>query len=81
MVLLVFSTNRTYALDLYLIFASRTHFKKNEGELVDFPNPTISVQTAGQTKKTWVTPSLELPSQEVQLSRSRPLGSDGAPKE
>jgi hypothetical protein len=35
-----FSTNRTYALDLYLVFASRTHFKKNEGELVDFPNPT-----------------------------------------
>jgi hypothetical protein len=49
MVLLVFSTNRTYALDLYIVFASRTHFKKNEGELVDFPNPTI--QTAGQAKK------------------------------
>jgi hypothetical protein len=40
MVLLVFSTNRTYALDLYLVFVSRTYFKKNEGELVDFPNPT-----------------------------------------
>jgi hypothetical protein len=69
----------TYALDLYLVFVSRTHFKKNEGELVDFPNPII--QTAGQAKKTWVTPSSELPSQEVQLSRSLPLGSDGAPKE
>jgi hypothetical protein len=52
------STNRTYALDLYLVFASRTHFKKNEGELVDFTNL-----------------------KNVQLSRSLPLGSDGAPKE
>jgi hypothetical protein len=48
MVLLVFSTNRIYALDLYLVFARRTHFKKNEGELVDFPNPIILVQTAGK---------------------------------
>jgi hypothetical protein len=32
-------------------------------------------------QRTWVTPSVESPSQEAQLSRSSPLGSDDAPNE
>ena len=40
MVLLVFSTNRAHALDLYLVFMSRTHFKQTMGELVNSPIST-----------------------------------------
>ena len=32
-----FSTNRAHALDLYLAFMSRTHFKQSMGEPVDSP--------------------------------------------
>jgi hypothetical protein len=35
-----FSTNRAHAHNLYLVFASKTHFEQNIGELVDFPNST-----------------------------------------
>ena len=38
LVVLVFSTNRTDALDLYLVFMSRTHFKQSMGKLVDSSN-------------------------------------------
>jgi hypothetical protein len=34
----VFSTNRAYALDLYLVFANRTHFEQSMGEFVNSPN-------------------------------------------
>ena len=37
MVLLVFSTNRAHALDLYFVFMSRTHFKQSVGGVRQFP--------------------------------------------
>jgi hypothetical protein len=37
MALKVFSTNRGHALDLYLVFMSRTHFEQNMDEFVNSP--------------------------------------------
>jgi hypothetical protein len=40
LVLLVFSTNKAHALDLYLIFARRIHFEQTVEQFVNYPNFT-----------------------------------------
>jgi len=91
LVLLVFSTNRTHALDLCLVSMSRTHFEKHGGV---FNSKTLPSEGCGSTstntlskirstphfellgkRKTWVTPY-----QEVQTSRSTRESND-APKD
>jgi len=88
---LVFSTNRTHALDLCLVSMSRTHFEKYGGF---FNSQTLQSEGPGSTstntlskilptphfellgkRRTWVTPY-----QEVQTLRSTPESND-APKE
>jgi len=90
-VLLVFSTNRTHALDLCLVSMSRTHFEKHVGF---FKSQTLPSEGAGSTStntlsKILLTPHFELLGkqrtwvttyQEVQTSRSTPKSND-APEE
>ena len=91
LVLLVFSTNRTHALDLCLVSMSRTHFEKH-GEF--FNSQTLPSEGPGSTNtntlsKILPTPHFELlgkwrtwvtPYQEVQTLRSTTESND-APKE
>ena len=71
-----FLTNRAHALDLYLVFMSRTHFKQSVGELVDSPNFYKDLNLSNQkqnSKPRWiwqnkVTSQLEASSQEFSSS-------------
>ena len=91
LVLLVFSTNRTHALDLCLVSMSRTHFEKHGGFFTSqiLPSEGPGSTSTNTLSKILPTPHFELlgkrriwvtPYQEVQTSWSTPESND-APKE
>ena len=78
-----FPTNRAHALDLYLVFMSRTHFKQSVGELDDSlistSESSVPVEPKSNSEPRWVwqkkvaSPLVAPPQESSSLSKLRHL--------